>query len=157
MHGNPTSDSPRDLRRRLRPDPTRDAIVDAMSTLGKPLSATMLSNLLGRTVGATSYHLRTLAEAGIVDRVGERQGRRANTKERLYALASSETTAGPAVGHLLAACDALTLLDAVGDARTAVVDTEATEELGELIELIKPRVRAIILESMWRRDETEAS
>ncbi|AKT51312.1 winged helix-turn-helix domain-containing protein [Arsenicicoccus sp. oral taxon 190] len=65
--------------------PLRSRLVGALRREG-PSTATALAKTMGTNSGATSYHLRKLAEVGLVTEVGDRQGRR-----RLWA-ASADLT-----------------------------------------------------------------
>ena len=51
--------------------PIRMRILDALREEG-PSTATRLAGLLGESSGATSYHLRVLAEAGVIEEDAER-------------------------------------------------------------------------------------
>ena len=51
--------------------PIRLRIIDALRDEG-PSTATRLAALLGESTGATSYHLRVLAEAGVIEEDPER-------------------------------------------------------------------------------------
>ncbi|MCH8613751.1 helix-turn-helix domain-containing protein [Arsenicicoccus dermatophilus] len=54
--------------------PLRSRLVGALRREG-PSTATALAKVMGTNSGATSYHLRKLAEVGLVTEVGDRQGR----------------------------------------------------------------------------------
>lgn len=65
--------------------PMKVAIIEAMHHIGRPMSATDLHRSLGREGGGLSYlsyHVRTLAEAGVIVKVAESKGRGA--KEKFY-------------------------------------------------------------------------
>jgi DNA-binding transcriptional ArsR family regulator len=51
--------------------PVKVEIIEALSWIGVPLSATDLDRLLGGRIGVSllSYHLRKLAEVGAIERV----------------------------------------------------------------------------------------
>jgi DNA-binding transcriptional ArsR family regulator len=79
--------------------PLRMRIVDALRDDG-PLTATRLAEMLGESSGATSYHLRVLAEAGVIEEdtelgnARERWWRRATL---LYIPTDAEDPSGRAV------------------------------------------------------------
>lgn len=60
---------------RVLAHPLRSRLLSALRTDG-PATATELAGKLGTNTGATSYHLRKLAEVGLVVEVGEPHGRR---------------------------------------------------------------------------------
>jgi hypothetical protein len=65
--------------------PLKVAIIEAMHHIGRPMSASDLHHSLGREgegLSCLSYHVRTLAEPGVIVKVSERQGR--GTKEKFY-------------------------------------------------------------------------
>ncbi len=70
--------------------PLRNRLVSALRRSG-PATATSLARELGTNSGATSYHLRRLAELGLVGDTGEGHGR-----ERLWAAARDYTQWDPA-------------------------------------------------------------
>jgi DNA-binding transcriptional ArsR family regulator len=75
-----TEEDPRTIRldeRQLRvlAHPLR-ARIPGMLRIGGPATATDLARVLGTNSGATSYHLRRLAEVGLVEDTGEGVGRR---------------------------------------------------------------------------------
>jgi DNA-binding transcriptional ArsR family regulator len=65
--------------------PMRSRLLGALRGAG-PSTATDLAGRLGTNSGATSYHLRKLAEVGLVEDTGEGEGKR-----RLWQAASSYT------------------------------------------------------------------
>jgi DNA-binding transcriptional ArsR family regulator len=65
--------------------PMRSRLVGALRAAG-PSTATALAARLGTNSGATSYHLRKLAEVGLVEDTGEGEGKR-----RVWRAASSYT------------------------------------------------------------------
>ena len=65
--------------------PMRSRLVGALRSAG-PSTATALAALLGTNSGATSYHLRKLAEVGLVEDTGDGEGKR-----RVWRAASSYT------------------------------------------------------------------
>jgi DNA-binding transcriptional ArsR family regulator len=79
--------------------PLRMRIVDALRDEG-PLTATGLGQLLGESSGAMSYHLRVLAEAGVVEEDPDRGNARDRWWRRaqvLYIPTDAEDPAGRAV------------------------------------------------------------
>jgi DNA-binding transcriptional ArsR family regulator len=63
--------------------PLKVAIVEAMLCLGQPLSATDISKSFGAAgngLSYVSYHVTSLAKAGVIRKVSERQGRGAREK-----------------------------------------------------------------------------
>lgn len=74
-------------------------IVDALRDEG-PSTATRLAALLGESTGATSYHLRVLAEAGVIEEDPDRGNARDRWWRRaqlLYIPTDAEDPAGRAV------------------------------------------------------------
>lgn len=65
--------------------PMRSRLVGALRAAG-PSTATELATRLGTNSGATSYHLRKLAEVGLVEDTGEGEGKR-----RLWRASTSYT------------------------------------------------------------------
>ena len=79
--------------------PIRMRIVDALRDEG-PSTATRLAALLGESTGATSYHLRVLAEAGVIEEDPDRGNARDRWWRRaqlLYIPTDAEDPAGRAV------------------------------------------------------------
>jgi DNA-binding transcriptional ArsR family regulator len=70
--------------------PLRNRLLSALRRNG-PSTATTLARELDTNSGATSYHLRRLAEVGLVSDTGEGRG-----KERFWAAASDYTSWDPA-------------------------------------------------------------
>ena len=63
--------------------PLKVAIIEAMHHIGRPMSASDLHHSLGREgegLSYLSYHVRTLAEAGVIIKVAESRGRGAREK-----------------------------------------------------------------------------
>lgn len=58
-------------RKRLRPHPARDQILDVMRRYGEPISPTQMTRITGATIGATAYHIRELVTVGIVELADE--------------------------------------------------------------------------------------
>jgi len=69
--------------------PLRSRLLGALR-LGGPATATALAARLGTNSGATSYHLRRMAEAGLVVDTGEGAG-----KQRLWAASADVTHVNP--------------------------------------------------------------
>lgn len=70
--------------------PVKVAIIEAMSWIDQPLSATELTTILGRDnhgLGVVAYHVATLAELGVIEATHERQVRGA--RETYYSLCGS--------------------------------------------------------------------
>jgi hypothetical protein len=66
-------------------NPTKVAIIEAMWWVNEPLSATDLTKLVGDgdvNLSRISYHLRTIAEAGVIVKTGERPVR--GSLEKFY-------------------------------------------------------------------------
>jgi DNA-binding transcriptional ArsR family regulator len=79
--------------------PLRMRILDALREEG-PSTATRLAALLGESSGATSYHLRVLAEAGVIEEDPERGNARDRWWRRaqlIYIPTDAEDPAGRAV------------------------------------------------------------
>jgi DNA-binding transcriptional ArsR family regulator len=72
--------SPEQMRAMVHP--IRMRLIDALRTDG-PSTATRLAGELGESSGSTSYHLRVLAEAGVIEEDGER----GNARDRWWRLA----------------------------------------------------------------------
>jgi hypothetical protein len=64
--------------------PTKVAVIEAMTYIGRPLSASMLREVFNWewTLSRVSYHVTTLAKFGVLIKVGERPVRGA--MERFY-------------------------------------------------------------------------
>jgi hypothetical protein len=62
--------------------PEKVAIIEAMLNVGLPMSALDLHRILGDEHGLshTSYHVRSLAKAGVLEKVSQRQRRGATQK-----------------------------------------------------------------------------
>jgi DNA-binding transcriptional ArsR family regulator len=70
--------------------PVKVEIIEALSWIGLPLSATDLDRILGGQIGVSllSYHLRKLAEVGAIERVRQEPVRGA--VQSFYALADTD-------------------------------------------------------------------
>lgn len=65
--------------------PLKVAIIEAMHHIGRPMSASDFHHSFGRDgqgLSYLSYHVKTLAEAGVIVKVAESKGRGA--KEKFY-------------------------------------------------------------------------
>ncbi|HYJ22207.1 MAG TPA: hypothetical protein VEW07_09320 [Solirubrobacterales bacterium] len=64
--------------------PMKVTIIEALSWIGEPLSATDFRKLLdgGFSVGFISYHLKGVAKTGVLEMVRERPAR--NSREKFY-------------------------------------------------------------------------
>jgi len=71
--------------------PVKVAIIEAMKWVGVPLSPRELDHLFDEQFGVSlvAYHMRTLAEVGVVGKVGQQPVRGA--MQTFYALSVSET------------------------------------------------------------------
>jgi DNA-binding transcriptional ArsR family regulator len=127
---------------RLRSHPVRDLIVDAMRSYGRPVSATRLAEILGRTVGSVAYHVRQLEDAGVVSFV--EKGRVQGALEHFFALASDEVDVGDRSVELQKLCDALTLPSEDGNPEVVELDETAREELQALVAAVRPKVRRVV-------------
>jgi DNA-binding transcriptional ArsR family regulator len=137
----------RSRRDSLRPSPKRDAIVDAMRAYGKPISKPQVATITGLTRNSASYHMRTLADAGVIKMVGEGDG---PTLEHFFMLARpSESLIDPAHA-LLALAGALTVSSDEGYPVAAIVDDEAQRLLSEVRDELMTRVREIVTSSTRR-------
>ncbi len=65
--------------------PHKVAIIEALLEIGKPMSASDLSRCFGaagKGLSQIAYHVSSLADAGVIEKVSERQVR--GTKEKFY-------------------------------------------------------------------------
>jgi len=135
----------------LRPHPSRDAILDAMSQYGRPISPTQLARITGASLGATAYHVRTLVAAEIVELAHE--GRVRGAVEHFYRMvadADHPASLDP-VRQLLGVCGALTVPDPEGSFPTpSEIDAEARAELAEIVDKLRPWVQEIAAASTAR-------
>lgn len=69
--------------------PTQVAIIEALSYFEKPISSQQLTRSFddGTVLSSTAYHVRALANHGIIEKVGDRKVRGA--VENFYALIKS--------------------------------------------------------------------
>lgn len=139
-------------RRRMRPHPARDQIVDVMRSYGKPISPTQLARVTGGSIGATAYHVRTLLDAGIVELADE--GRVRGAVEHFYILTSGDGEAiqlMDPIRQLLSICGALTVPDPDGGyPRRSVLDDTAREYLEGVLTQLRPEVQRVVAESTVR-------
>jgi DNA-binding transcriptional ArsR family regulator len=66
--------------------PLKVAIIEALRYIGRPMSPSDFTNLLGsesKGLSYVSYHVRALAKDGVIVKVGEREGLR-GPKEKFY-------------------------------------------------------------------------
>src|ERR1700712_5716864 len=126
-------------RKTLRPHPTRDQIVDAMRSYGKPISPTRLSEVTGNTLGSVAYHVRTLLAAGVVTLAEE--GRVRGAVEHFYALVpDNEADLNDPLVGLQKLCGALTLPAANGGYPQPIeLDAQARTELQKLLDTLRPK------------------
>jgi DNA-binding transcriptional ArsR family regulator len=154
MSPTPTRRAQQQRRASLRPHPARDQIVELMRSYGQPISPTRLARITDMTLGSVAYHVRTLVSAGIIELADE--GRVRGAVEHFYALVRNDedTQLGDPVRDLLRLCSALTVAsDDGGYPQPAVLDAESREELVDILEEIRPRVRGVVAGSM-RRGQT---
>ena len=146
-----TKELQRRRRQSLRPHPVRDRIIEILRAHPEPLSPSKISDILGTTVGATAYHIRTLAAAGVIEIA--REGRVRGAVEHFYALTSPENAdeLTDPISALLTICGASTLPAANGGLPTAtVLDDQARGELQQILDRLRPRVQKIAAASTKR-------
>jgi DNA-binding transcriptional ArsR family regulator len=151
MSPTPSRRQQQERRATLRPHPARDEIVELMRSYGKPISPTRLAGVTGKSLGSVAYHVRTLVAAGVVELADE--GRVRGAVEHFYALVRNDedTQLGDPVRNLLVLCGALTVASGEGGyPRPAALDAESREQLVEILEGIRPRVRGIVASSTER-------
>jgi DNA-binding transcriptional ArsR family regulator len=140
-------------RKTLRPHPTRDQIVDVMRSHGRPISATRLAEVTGKSTGQVRYHLLALKSAGVVKLVGE--GRSRGTIEHFYGLvARNEEQLNDSVVGLQKLCGGLTLPSVDGGyPQPLVLDERAREELQALLDALRPKVQRALRAAAKRNGE----
>ncbi len=143
-------------RRTLRPHPTRDKIVDAMRSHGRPISPTRVAEIIGRGVGPTSYHFRKLADAGHLRLAGEGRGGRGSV-EHFYELVPGNSELVAPEELLLKAASTLTVASEEGYPAMAVLDEQAKALLAAEVKKIVPRVRKIVTDAHRRAAERHAN
>jgi DNA-binding transcriptional ArsR family regulator len=131
-------------RKTLRPHPTRDEIMDAMRSYGRPISPTRLAEVTGNSLGSVAYHMRTLLEAGVIELADE--GRVRGTVEHFYALVpDNEADLNDPLIGLQRLCGALTLPSPAGGyPRPVTLDAQARDQMHQLLSLVRPRVETIV-------------
>jgi hypothetical protein len=135
-------------RRTLRPHPTRDKIVDAMRSHGRPISPTRVAEIIGVGVGPTSYHCRKLVSAGHLRPAGE--GRVRGSIEHFYELVPENSELVAPEELLVRAANALTVASEEGYPVMAVLDEQARALLATELEQVVPRVRKIVKDAHGR-------
>jgi DNA-binding transcriptional ArsR family regulator len=148
-----TKDEQQQRRATLRPHPVRSQIVDVMRSYGRPISPARLARITGTTLGSAAYHVRTLVAAGVVELVDE--GRARGAVEHFYALSrdDEEMQLSDSVDGLLGLCGALTVPSGDGSYPSpAVLDADARRQLVQVLEEVRPRVRAITASSTARSE-----
>jgi DNA-binding transcriptional ArsR family regulator len=136
-------------RKTLRPHPTRDQIVDAMRSYGKPISPTRLSEVTGNTLGSVAYHVRTLLAAGVVELAKE--GRVRGAVEHFYALVpTNEADLNDPLVGLQKICGALTLPTDDGYPMPITLDAEGRAALQKLLDTLRPKVQKVVKETAKR-------
>ena len=139
-------------RATMRPHLSRDRILDAMRTYGRPLSPKQLSEIIGQPLGATAYHVRALFAAGVIELAG--RSRAWGPGPRFYALAEDSGRVAPTsdvVERLLVLAGAMTVPVAPGGYPSpATLDERARAELTEIISSIAPEVRRLAVASTKR-------
>jgi DNA-binding transcriptional ArsR family regulator len=139
-------------RKKLRPHPARDRIVDLLRRSPEPITPVQMAAITGETIGRLSYHIRTLREAGVIELVREGQVR--GSVEHYYSLApqgQDDERVADVVFGLLNICGALTLPDPNGGKpRATVIDERGRAQLLALIEKVEPRVLKIAEASTQR-------
>jgi hypothetical protein len=146
-----TARGQRERRKSLRPHPTRDAIVDAMRSYGRPISPAMLARTTGNTIGATAYHVRVLWSAGVLELADE--GRVRGAVEHFYVVREdhAEDWQDPLVAfqHV---CAAITLPDPEGGVPEPVeLDDQARVEMKALLDEVRPKVLSVVEAAARRR------
>jgi DNA-binding transcriptional ArsR family regulator len=145
----PTKRGQQQRRRTLRPHPTRDQIVDAMRSYGRPISPTRLSEVTGCTLGSVAYHVRTLQSAGVVHLAEE--GRVRGAVEHFYALVpDNEADLNDPLVGLQKLCGVLTLPTDDGYPMPIALDDEARAALQKLLDTLRPKVQRIVRETAKR-------
>lgn len=131
--------------------------MDALRSSGRPLSASELARITGRKVGAVTYHVKTLRDAGVVELFDE--GRVRGALEYFYALVpeNDEDLNDPVVG-LQKLCGALTHTPTDGGYPVPVtLDSTAREQMQKLFEAVRPKVRRIVDATARRNAADEPS
>lgn len=130
----------------------RDQVIDVMRSYGKPISPTQLARITGGTLGSVAYHVRTLEEAGVVEKDSE--GRVRGAVEHFYVLAPLDDEEHVVQGRaraLLSLCDAMTIPGEEGALpRAVLLDDQARSELQREVMKVSPRVQAIASASTRR-------
>jgi DNA-binding transcriptional ArsR family regulator len=145
-----TTQAQKQRRETLRLHPRRDGIIDAMRTVGEPISPTRLARVTGYPLGSTAYHVRVLEKAGVVELADE--GRARGAVEHFYALVDEHAAevSDPLVG-LQTVCGALTQETQDGGYPKAVaLDREARVELQKILDSIRPKVARIVSRAATR-------
>lgn len=125
----------------LRPHRTRTAILDVMASYGQPITPTQLSEITGESLGATAYHVRTLASAGVIVFVRDERVRGAIAN--FYALVPDNSELIAPDELLLELAGALAMPSSDGYPIKTVLDDEARALLAKERERVVPRVRKI--------------
>jgi DNA-binding transcriptional ArsR family regulator len=138
-------------RATLVPHPARDQIVDVMRSYGQPISPTQVARITGRSLGSTSYHMRMLVSAGVVELNDE--GRVRGAVEHFYALVADnrEGELTDPVDQLLGLCGALTVAASDGGFPSpTVLDAAGREALERVLAQLRPEVRDIVAKATAR-------
>jgi hypothetical protein len=151
----PTPAETQQHRRTLRPHPTRDKIVDAMRSHGRPISPTRVAEIIGTGIGPTAYHFRKLVSAGYLRPAGE--GRVRGSVEHFYELIPENSELVAPEELLLRAASTLTVASEDGYPTMAVLDEDAKALLAAELEQIVPRVREIVADSHRRSVKRRAN
>jgi DNA-binding transcriptional ArsR family regulator len=147
-------------REALRPHPTRDRVLDLLRAHGHPLSPTQMARILGTSLSATAYHVRTLHEAGVLelcDEVGG--GSRRGAVEHFYGLVDErDSHIESRAPRILALAESLTMAPEPGALPLPVpIDEVLDDELSAILADVAPRVQAAarraVLRAQDRQDE----
>jgi DNA-binding MarR family transcriptional regulator len=123
----------------------QDALLAIVVAYGRPVSAKELAELTGSTLGATAYHVRTLAKDGFIEWTDERRVRGA------FQTFYKATPAGEGALRAVRTDALLTLFGELvvpakddGYPQAVALDDEARGELAKVVEQLRPKVKRIL-------------